>query len=137
MPQPSPHLSWKELACKDGTPYPQEWRNNRAIILAELFEHIRKECGNKPIIVCSAFRTASHNLSIGGARYSQHLQGRALDLKHTRMNNIDFYTVIRELTRSKTTACRGIGRYLTFVHVDIRPSNRMVYWSATGTKDDN
>jgi hypothetical protein len=75
----SPHITWKELGCKDGTPYPAKW-TDRAIVLAAEFERIRVECGGLPITIGSAYRTPSHNKAIGGAVQSQHLQGRALDL---------------------------------------------------------
>ena len=49
---PSRHLSWTELACRDAaeTPYPKEWCNGRALILGEVFEHIREVLGNKPLV---------------------------------------------------------------------------------------
>ena len=47
---PSKHITWEELACKDGTAYPEEFRtNDRVYILAEIFEDIRSLCGSKPI----------------------------------------------------------------------------------------
>lgn len=134
MKGPSTHLSWKELACKDGTPYPYEWRDSRAILLGEIFELIRRECGDKPIVVISAFRTPEHNKKIKGARHSQHLQGRGLDLfPPNGMSTNRFHTKIRSLVSS--TIIRGIGRYNTFIHVDIRPSDRLITWRGTGVKD--
>ena len=131
----SKHLSWAELACKDGTPYPQEWRTNRAIQLSEIFELIRKECGDKPIIITSAFRSPEHNRKIGGARHSQHVQGRAFDLKPTNMLIDDFYNNIKRLAKAGSLI-RGIGKYRTFVHVDIRKSDKIIYWFGKGVKDD-
>lgn len=130
---PSKNLSWKELACKDGTPYPEEWRNNRAIQLAEVFEYIREQW-NKPIVVVSAYRTKSWNIKIGGAKGSQHLEGRALDLKPPQGVSInEFYNTIRSLVN--VTAIRGLGRYPTFVHVDVRDVNKLVVWSSSAAKD--
>jgi len=54
---PSPHLAWWELACNDGTPYPQEWRNNRALEPAEAFEMVRDCFGGFPIRISSAYPT--------------------------------------------------------------------------------
>lgn len=132
---PSTHLSWNELKCKDGTFYPIEWRGNRAIELANVFEMIRIECGQRPIKVLSAYRSPEHNRKIGGALHSQHMQGRALDLAPPDgMSVADFYAKIKEI--SKIYNIRGIGRYKTFVHVDTRPSSRLVIWFGTGMKDD-
>lgn len=133
MNGPSTHLSWKELACKDGTPYPEIWRDTRGKNLGILFEKIRSlYC--KPITVLSAYRTAEHNKKVGGARNSQHLYGRALDLKPPKgVNLFHFYENIRANT--KHFGITGLGKYKTFIHVDIRPSNRLAVWSGSGVKD--
>ncbi len=132
---PSKHLSWNELKCKDGTEYPIKWRTSRALELAEIFELIRSECGNNPIEILSAYRSESWNRKIGGARFSQHVQGRALDLRPpTGFNVNSFYNLIKGLVN--ITTIRGIGKYKTFVHVDIRPSDKLVVWNGAGVKDD-
>lgn len=132
---PSEHLNWKELACKDGTEYPEQWRDSRAVLLSEVFEQIRAIWG-KPISILSAYRTESWNRKIGGAPKSQHKEGRALDLRPPAGVSIgDFYQNIK--TRVDKFGIRGIGRYKTFVHVDIRPSDRLITWSGTGVKDSN
>lgn len=135
MRGPSKHLSWNEMACNNGTPYPLEWRKDRAVHLSRLFETIRRACGNKPIEVVSAFRTPEWNRKIGGAQNSQHMQGRALDLRPPEgMDVIVFYNIIYRLPFS--SGLRGLGLYKTFVHVDTRPSERLVSWSGVGKKDD-
>jgi uncharacterized protein YcbK (DUF882 family) len=132
---PSEHLSWDELACKDGTPYPKEFRNERtAGRLAALFENIRFASGEKPIEILSAYRTKSHNNKIGGARFSQHLYGRALDLRPPKGMKLDkFYDIIH--SNAFRFDIGGIGRYKTFVHVDIRTTSKLIVWSGTGLKD--
>ncbi len=135
--RPSPHLSWRELACKDarGTAYPEEWRMTRLPPLVAVFEAIRAECGCLPIMVNSAFRTPEHNRRIGGARHSQHVQGRALDLSPPSGWTVDrFYELIREYAW-RLPDLKGIGRYGTFVHVDVRPTARLVVWRGAGVKD--
>lgn len=132
---PSAHLTWAELACKDGTAYPQEWRASRAVTLAQVFEAIRAACGQQPIAVVSAFRTPEHNRRIGGARHSQHVQGRALDLKPPKgMTVAQFHARILALVPA-LPALRGVGRYRSFVHVDVRPADRLARWTGAGVKD--
>lgn len=120
MNGPSPHLSWAELACKDGTPYPATWRETRAVMLAVEFERIRAAVG-APIRVGSAYRTAAHNRRIGGAKFSQHVEGRALDLYPPDGWTMPrFYGVVREVALRPESAIYGLGLYPTFVHVDVR-----------------
>jgi uncharacterized protein YcbK (DUF882 family) len=114
-------LSWKELACRDGTPYPADW-HGRALILAGMFEAIRRACGNKPIVIDSAYRTPAYNVQIGGEPDSQHLQGRALDLKPPDgLTVVGFHTIILALAWQQLSVVGGVGIYNTFCHVDIRP----------------
>jgi uncharacterized protein YcbK (DUF882 family) len=122
MSGPSRHLSWSELACKDGTPYPQEWRETRAVPLAAEFEAIRAAVG-APIRIGSAYRTPEHNRRVGGASASQHMQGRALDLyPPAGMSVARLFEVCRERARLAESQIQAIGRYPTFVHFDIRPA---------------
>lgn len=134
MKGPSPHLSWNELRCKDGTPYPEVLRGFRVTKLSEAFETIRSAFGNKPIRVLSAYRTPEHNRKIGGARNSQHIQGRALDLRPPNGYTVkQFYDVIKAI--APDCGIKGIGLYRTFVHIDIRSTSQISYWKGTGVKD--
>jgi uncharacterized protein YcbK (DUF882 family) len=129
---PSEHLTWTELACHDGTVYPVEWRANRAIQLGETFELIRTYAGNKPITILSAYRTPAYNAKVtGSAKNSQHCQGRAIDLRPPSHMSLDeFYSMIRGL--ANVSHIRGIGKYKTFVHVDVRPGDHLALWYGAG-----
>lgn len=133
---PSPHLAWKEFDCKDGTLYPKKFiLDGRVFRLANVFESIRA-IWNKPILIHSAYRSPEHNRTVGGARNSQHLQGRALDLAPPAgVKLITFYTIIRENTEE--WGIHGLGKYKTFVHVDIRPTDKLITWSGSGVKDSS
>ena len=48
--------------------------------LAALLQKIRDHFG-RPVVITSGYRTAAHNRSVGGASYSQHLYGRAADIR--------------------------------------------------------
>lgn len=137
MAGPSPHLTWAELACKDGTPYPEAWRAYRAVVLADVFEVLRAACGGRPLRVLSAYRTPAHNRAIGGAPKSHHLHGRALDLAPPAgMTMEGFWVYVRTLAEDDVRI-GGVGRYRTFAHLDIRPrtSGRLAVWTGTGVKD--
>lgn len=130
---PSSHLSWKELACKDGTPYPSQFiLDGRIFRLAAVFEDIRA-LYRKPITILSAYRTIAHNKKVGGAEHSQHLYGRALDLKPPTGISIEkFYNDIKR--NSNYMGIHGLGKYATFVHIDIRPTSKLITWDGSNVK---
>lgn len=126
---PSPHLSWGELDCNDGTPYPEEWRVSRAVPLAVEFEWIRATCGGVPIPVGSGYRTWPWNTKSDGARYSKHPEAIALDIyppRHLLLPGL--VDVVIEVAHRPGGRIRGIGVYRTFVHFDIREGTRIARW---------
>lgn len=140
---PSRHLSWDELACVNRlgrsfgifepgeivATYPQEWRADRAVRLATTFEAIRKALGNEPLFINSAYRTSDYNRAVGGVRSSQHVFGRALDIRHSKLTAADVFLAIHTMRRAgKLPMLGGLGRYPTFVHIDVRPSKRLAVW---------
>lgn len=136
---PSAHLSWAELACHDllQTPYPINWREDRAKKLAFAFEWVRQAIGGLPLFVVSGYRTPSWNAHVGGARYSQHVQGRAVDLSPPRGVSLDeLHQIVLDVAHGvrypydDSWLIRGVGRYGTFIHLDIRPTAKLVVWTA-------
>lgn len=138
---PSAHLTWDELACNNGVPYPVRWRHSRAIPLSLVFEAVRRTIGG-PIRINSAYRTIEYNRAVGGSRKGQHPEGRALDLGLPRgMLMKDFLAVVLEVARYPSFPTgpptliegrlTGIGVYPTFIHIDTRPSVRLVRWNGT------
>lgn len=129
---PSPHLSWIELDCNDGTQYPEDWKRLRAVPLAVEFEWIRATCGGEPIPVGSGYRTRAWNVASKGARNSQHVEGRALDIyppRHLLLPNL--VDVVVAVAHRPGSAIHGIGVYRTFVHFDVRPGTRIARWKGS------
>lgn len=129
--QPSPHLSWHELACNDGTVYPTKWRKTRLIHLVDVFEDFRLTLGNLPLRIGSAYRTPTWNRKCGGTRHSQHCQGRALDiLKPKHLSGKEFRRQAKEFAKNDPRV-GGLGWYRWGIHIDIRPrrKNRLAFWS--------
>lgn len=129
MEPPSLHLSWKELGCRDGTPYPSEWED-RARFLARVFEDFREALGGEPVVIGSAYRTASWNRKYGGSARSQHLYGRALDCyPPAAMFLGEFRSRAKEFALGDPRI-GGIGFYSWGVHWDIRPrGTRLIVWN--------
>lgn len=136
MRRPSTHIAWWELACHDAakTPYPHKWRTSRLPKLARVFEHFRSEVGQTIVIGC-AYRTPAHNKLKGGAKKSQHPEGRALDL-HTpkRWKRSRFHELARRIAK-KNKSIGALGYYRWGVHVDTRPRGRkLIAWGSTTAK---
>lgn len=106
----SANFKVKEFACKDGS--------DPIFIspdLVDVLQKIRTHFG-KAVTITSAFRTADHNKSVGGAAYSQHLYGTAADIKVKGIKPKDVAAYAEKLLPNTG----GIGIYSTFVHVDVR-----------------
>lgn len=70
---------------------------------------------NSPVHIVSGFRTVSWNQRIGGAVHSQHLVGKAADI---RVMGVEAHEVANWFEQYYPIS--GIGRYVTFTHIDIR-----------------
>ena len=106
----SKNFKVKEFACTDGS--------DPIFIdteLVNILQKIRTHFG-KSVTITSAYRTPAKNKAVGGQTYSQHLYGKAADIK------------IKGVTPKKVTAYAetllknkgGIGTYSTFTHIDVR-----------------
>ena len=130
MNRPSTHIVWSELACHDAatTPYPHKWRKARLPKLARVFEHFRSEVG-QPITIGCAYRTPEHNKRQGGAKKSQHIEGRALDLYTPNgWTRKRFHQLAREIAHENQNI-GAIGYYRWGVHVDTRKrGQKLIAW---------
>lgn len=127
------HFDVAEFRCRDGTPYPPEWVVERLRPLCESLEVIRAACGGRPIRVLSGYRTPRYNARIGGARASQHVEGRAADIQHPSLDASALHMRILDLYgRGELPRLGGLGIYPTFVHLDVRPTDgRLRRWTGT------
>lgn len=117
----TPHFSADELACKDGTPVPEEYWYN-AQMICERAEQLRRVVG--PLIVVSAYRTKAHNTKIGGAKRSLHLTASALDLKSQRWDAKILHDQYLNLIRDDMVPDGGLGLYPKFIHIDLGRARR-------------
>lgn len=81
--------------------------------LVDLLQKLRDHAGAS-VTVNSGWRCEDYNRSVGGASNSQHLRGRAADVKVANMSPkevADFFEALN---------VPGLGRYSTFTHVDTR-----------------
>lgn len=86
--------------------------------LVELLENIRNFTG-KPVIINSGYRSAAYNATIKGAvSNSQHVQGKAADIRITGVTPAR----VAQIAECFLGSSGGIGIYSTFIHVDVRTS---------------
>ena len=100
----------REFRCKDDTD-PIFVDSDLVDILQKVRDHF-----GKAVTITSAFRTASHNKKVGGATCSQHLYGKAADIKVSGVAP----SVVADFAETLMPGTGGIGRYSTFTHVDVR-----------------
>ena len=114
----SKNFSKSEFECRCGCEMPKDVLNN-VQKLANQLQIIRNKV-NVPITINSAYRCPKHNSIIGGAKSSQHLQGKASDIVIEGYSNDDVADLIEELIASGDILQGGLGRYNSFTHYDIR-----------------
>ncbi len=112
------NFSKAEFDCHDGSEMPGDVLEN-VKELAKNMQVLRDELG-LPIHLTSAYRSPSHNRKAGGKIKSQHLYGKACDMKVKGMTPKQVLLVIERLIKEEKMMQGGIGLYNTFTHYDIR-----------------
>ena len=118
-----------DFACKDGTPYPEtfcdRWPDLRILCDAA------RDAAGGPCIVVSGYRTAQYNARLAAnsaahqvASGSQHVEGRAADIRAIHLTPAELHTRILDAYHAgKMPGLGGLGLYEKsgWVHVDCRP----------------
>ena len=114
----SPHISVREYACRHcgEIPYPLTLDDMPVMysLLFEAFELIRNEWG-KPIIINSGYRCPAHNANVGGAPYSIHTFGLALDCHAESETGVEVMARIIDMVMPELR----MGTYKNFIHIDV------------------
>lgn len=100
----------REFACRCGC--------GTSTVDAELLQvltDVREHFGC-PVVVSSGHRCAKHNTSVGGAKASMHLTGKAADIRVVTHDPAQVANYLEEKYKGKY----GIGRYRNFTHIDVR-----------------
>lgn len=113
----APDFKVRELRCRDGS--------DTVMVdeaLTVVLQCIREHFG-KAVTITSGYRTPAHNAKVGGAKSSQHLLGRAADIRVQGISVEDVAAYAERLMPD----WGGVGRYPVkagratgWVHVDTR-----------------
>lgn len=139
--QVSAHFSSREFDCHDGTLYPAEWVQDRLVPLCAVLEAIRAAMG-KPVIVVSGYRSPAYNAararnSSGVAKDSQHLHGRAADIRVAGVPSAEVHAAVLALVKAgQLPKLGGLGIYRGWVHVDVREKvdGHLARWTGEGVE---
>jgi len=111
------NFSLSEFQCKCGCKMPAFVEENIKE-LANNLQVLRDEIGR--LDLTNAYRCKDHNADVGGATNSQHLKGKAADIKSSALNPKEIASYVDDLMKNEKFKLGGIGIYNTFTHVDIR-----------------
>ncbi len=131
-----------EFDCHDGSPYPTAWVPLRLAKLVGVLDLIRERWGG-PLVVVSGYRTIDYNRKIGGAKLSQHCEGRAADIRPRPSSSQSgsercrslHALILRMWNTGELPDLGGLGVYPEWVHVDVRdrvPSGHLAEWTGAG-----
>jgi uncharacterized protein YcbK (DUF882 family) len=112
------NFSAREFKCKDSSEVPIELKAN-LMKLATNLQVLRDYLG-KSITITSGYRSPSHNKKIKGAKFSQHMNATAADIKVDGITPKQVAAAIEKLILENRIVQGGIGIYPSWVHYDVR-----------------
>ncbi|MCH1613038.1 MAG: D-Ala-D-Ala carboxypeptidase family metallohydrolase, partial [Flavobacteriales bacterium] len=93
--------------------------------IQELAENLQivRDMLDEPIKINSGWRCEEYNRKIKGAKRSQHLLGKAADIRIKDLTPDEVANAIDKLQEGGFIKKGGLGRYNSFTHIDIRGRN--------------
>ncbi len=118
------HFTWRELT-KGGTRIPVDSTITLRIVkLCKYMDGVRSFLGDKPITINSGYRDPKSNKAVKGASNSRHLYGDAVDFW---VEGMDVEETFQRLKKYHRKGGLAVGK--GFVHLDLRPTDRLVTWT--------
>lgn len=116
--QLSKNFNLSEFTSHDGAPTPDNVLKNLQELAANL--QVLRDCLGCSITITSGYRSPAHNKAIGGAKFSQHVEGKAADIKCSKYTPAQVHAAILHLIGEKKMKQGGLGLYNSWVHYDTR-----------------
>lgn len=114
-----PHFTLEEFVCKCGKQGAFSAQCKIVLIdedLLDFLEQLRSALGGYPIHITSGYRCPEQNQRARGVIDSQHLLGKAADIKVRELSAAQVQDVAEALLGDRG----GLGRYKSFTHIDVR-----------------
>lgn len=120
----SDHFIVEEFDCNDGTKVPSAYYEALKDMCRNYLEPLHASYG--PVTINSGYRTPSYNASVGGAYNSFHIytahdtNDPAADVSCAKGTPSQWHSKLNSIRQAHYKGNGGLGRYSTFVHVDLR-----------------
>jgi len=112
------NFTQREFRSKDGANMPLDVLENIKELACNL--QVLRDLLGESIKINSGWRSEAHNKAVGGVKTSQHVLGKASDIKVKGIETDDLYLLIESLIEQGEMKEGGLGLYNSFVHYDIR-----------------
>jgi uncharacterized protein YcbK (DUF882 family) len=126
----TPNITYGELTLnQEVRRFTKQYQCDTAKELCLFLERVRKQFGNKPLIITSASRPEPINTQVGGAKNSEHTYSSAST------GAIDFYVEGADINAVQAWCDKnwpyslGYGAPKGFVHIGVRDGNPRVRWN--------
>lgn len=127
--QLTPHIRLGEFALdQEARRFRHQYQIDTAAELAAFLERVRRNFGNKPVVVTSGYRPPEVNRSVGGASSSEHLYDAP------NVGAVDFFIQGADINQVQSFCDKfwpfsvGYGAPKGFVHCGIRKGRPRVRW---------
>lgn len=119
----SRNFTLQELSCKCGRceTNPEDISQNLVYQLQKLRDHL-----GLPIKIASGYRCPAHNKAIGGAKRSQHILGKAVDIDISNLSVGAQYRLIQLIFGLGVFKGIGIGKGK--LHIDVRSGEPTIWF---------
>lgn len=112
----APNFTWNE-ATHGGQRIPETAQVTQNIVrVARSLQEVRDLLGGRTISINSWYRPPAVNRAIGGARFSRHIEGDAVDFVVAGMHSYDVYDQLKGWWGDRG----GLASSTIFTHIDVR-----------------